>query len=62
MFGSVAYFFKAALHTAAVCYIGGGNGGHADNSVHWSTDLMAHSGKKILFGSIGILGIYQGIV
>ena len=62
MLGGITDFFQTVLHAAAVFNIGACNGGHADDRIHGRTDFVAHAGKEILLGRIGILRIEQGIL
>lgn len=62
MLRRVADFLKAVFHPLPVFYVSACDGRHTDNRVHGSAYLMAHSGEKILFGSVGILRIDQRIL
>ncbi|MEA5416115.1 hypothetical protein VB757_13365 [Synechococcus sp. BA-132 BA5] len=33
---------------------------HADDGIHWRSDLMAHGGEERVFGRIGIFGDLSG--
>ena len=39
-----------------------GQGAHADDGIHWRTDVMGHIGKKGLFGHIGAVSFFQSLL
>ena len=48
-------FAQTVLQLLFVVNVGGGDGRHANNGVHWRAYIVAHAGEKITFGFVGVL-------
>ena len=60
LFTGELHLMKAVLHPNMVAGITQGNLRHTDNGVHRGTDIMAHAGKELTLGPIGIHSLFPG--
>ena len=62
MIAGQGYLLQVIPDLLRVAGIVRGKGGHADDSVHWGANIVAHTGEKFLFGSIGLFRFPSGRV
>ena len=57
--GGKADLMEAVGHPPVVLDMGGGDGRHPDDGVHGGADFVAHAGKEVAFGCVGLLCALQ---
>lgn len=53
---------EAVDYPPVVLDMGGGDGRHPDDGVHGSADFVAHAGKEVALGGVGLLCARQRVL